>query len=756
MKLRCSFVILTAFLCSCIDEPISGTETSSLGFYSSSKKILNELNEKKKNNAEHFMMGLACKDEKKLKKSIYHFANSSFDSYRKTGLKLFPQPVYSFMNSFHFKSPFYNDAAYQIADLFFEYKEYKYVVKFIDLISSSGTGLYRDAIILKSKAYSKLKEYDNAIESLNELHNLDKRSSKLVTIRKASIYELKGDYQDAVLSYISIIKAAPNSWQSTIAVTRIMSILLKFPVQMNDNDYLKIIQALYYSGKYKQSLKMLYRKQNAGTPAERTEYQLRSLIRTKKIKTVKKILIEKKTDPVQYNHCLKITADELWTMKSQYRAVPYYKKISASEFEPDSKESLKKLIIFYEDRKNPVFRIYLSKYLKKYPSSPTVGYFLWIQARNLIRDRHFQKANEYLKKYLSNFPKGKYSDRCRFWIYKIHAGTKKSKIAEKAAEELLYINPDSSYTWALIKEITPMYNLKNLKRDFKKALATGDKTKQSFFHSILLFREKNFQKREIRIQRLNRTEKKSFLQLEKDIKNAALDNKKTVRLLEKYFAIGNTRAIKREMNMIRDSAKNINIVTAYLAGKYNNHYLYINSIYRLLKIYNLREDISIMPLSIIKKLSPLAFNNCIAKTAKKNKIEKNMIYAVIKAESEFNNNAVSPAGAAGLMQLMPGTAKDMAKKYKINKPDIKDPCTSIILGTGYLSWLKSYFKGKFELMVAGYNAGAGNVNKWLKKIPSSDKDFFTECVPFNETRYYMLKTNKFLSQYRLIYPEIKQ
>ncbi len=83
--------------------------------------------------------------------------------------------------------------------------------------------------------------------------------------------------------------------------------------------------------------------------------------------------------------------------------------------------------------------------------------------------------------------------------------------------------------------------------------------------------------------------------------------------------------------------------------------------------------------------------------------------------------------------------------------DLKDPCTSIRMGAHYLKWLKGYFNNDFEEMVAGYNAGAGNVNKWKKNRDYEDDDYFIALLPFDETRGYILRTRKFHMQYEIVY-----
>lgn len=91
-----------------------------------------------------------------------------------------------------------------------------------------------------------------------------------------------------------------------------------------------------------------------------------------------------------------------------------------------------------------------------------------------------------------------------------------------------------------------------------------------------------------------------------------------------------------------------------------------------------------------------------------------LILAVIKTESNFYKNAISPAGARGLMQLMPTTCESLAKKLNI-ECDPFDAQTNVHLGTYYLSRLFKYWNGNWEMAIASYNAGAGGAKKQLEK-----------------------------------------
>ncbi len=103
-------------------------------------------------------------------------------------------------------------------------------------------------------------------------------------------------------------------------------------------------------------------------------------------------------------------------------------------------------------------------------------------------------------------------------------------------------------------------------------------------------------------------------------------------------------------------------------------------------------------------------------------------------------DARSHAGALGLMQLMPATARETARRYSIplgNNNDVLVPERNIALGTAYLSQLYGQFQGNRVLASAAYNAGPGRVRQWTRDLPSMPADIWIETIPFDETRAYV-------------------
>lgn len=126
-------------------------------------------------------------------------------------------------------------------------------------------------------------------------------------------------------------------------------------------------------------------------------------------------------------------------------------------------------------------------------------------------------------------------------------------------------------------------------------------------------------------------------------------------------------------------------------------------------------------------------------------LEGALVAGLMRQESEFNTRAVSHAGARGLMQLMPGTAREVAGKLGIGySADLltRDPAYNIRLGRSYLTRMVARSGGYVPLAVASYNAGPGNVDKWLRlngdpRDGSIDPIDWIESIPFSETRNYV-------------------
>ncbi len=124
------------------------------------------------------------------------------------------------------------------------------------------------------------------------------------------------------------------------------------------------------------------------------------------------------------------------------------------------------------------------------------------------------------------------------------------------------------------------------------------------------------------------------------------------------------------------------------------------------------------------RLRSLPFGGLILESAARNDVDGFLIAAVVEAESSFNPSAVSPAGAVGLMQVLPSTADFV----RIGAKDPLEPKTNLEVGTRYLGWLLELYDGDLELALAAYNAGPGNVNRYSGIPPFPETERYVERV----------------------------
>ncbi len=146
---------------------------------------------------------------------------------------------------------------------------------------------------------------------------------------------------------------------------------------------------------------------------------------------------------------------------------------------------------------------------------------------------------------------------------------------------------------------------------------------------------------------------------------------------------------------------------------------------------------------------PLRHDDIIRQQADDKDLDPALIAAVIYAESRFRDQT-SPAGARGLMQVTPATAEEIARRSggtEFEQGDLADPQINIAYGSWYLNWLLERYGGNSALAVAAYNAGTGNVDRWIVADPGMDVDE----IPFPETRAYVRKVLDARRQYRRTY-----
>lgn len=149
---------------------------------------------------------------------------------------------------------------------------------------------------------------------------------------------------------------------------------------------------------------------------------------------------------------------------------------------------------------------------------------------------------------------------------------------------------------------------------------------------------------------------------------------------------------------------------------------------------------------------PLVYSDLVIHHTNVNNLSAGLIYGVMRAESAFNPTVRSPAGAVGLMQLMPATAKMTAhEKGTFNAKKLLEPGYNISIGTRHFKDLLKGYDGEEIYAIAAYNAGAASVARWRKAFNRLSMDEFIENIPYQETRDYVKKVYASAATYRQLY-----
>ena len=156
---------------------------------------------------------------------------------------------------------------------------------------------------------------------------------------------------------------------------------------------------------------------------------------------------------------------------------------------------------------------------------------------------------------------------------------------------------------------------------------------------------------------------------------------------------------------------------------------------------------------------PKAYKQFVEKWANKEDVPEELDWAIMKQESQFKKEAISPVGALGLMQIMPMTGYKMSKlrgDSDFSPTQLLNPPKAIELGSAYLRRLSKKLNENYGLVAAAYNAGPHRVDIWTKSFGHLEADEFIEHIPFAETRNYVKKVLTNMQIYRELYTGKKE
>ena len=155
------------------------------------------------------------------------------------------------------------------------------------------------------------------------------------------------------------------------------------------------------------------------------------------------------------------------------------------------------------------------------------------------------------------------------------------------------------------------------------------------------------------------------------------------------------------------------------------------------------------------RLYPMTYAEVVDRYAREYAIDPFLVMAMIRVESNFRPQIVSPKGAVGLMQVMPATAADMAARIGIDDfdpgQDLVEPETNTRIGVSYVADLVREFGPRAAVVLAAYNAGRGTVRHWLEQQVWDGDPGRLEKVPYDETRRYVARVLTTVQWYQRVY-----
>lgn len=282
----------------------------------------------------------------------------------------------------------------------------------------------------------------------------------------------------------------------------------------------------------------------------------------------------------------------------------------------------------------------------------------------------------------------------------------------------------------------------------------GYKEKELFYYYLYLFDKKNSEEWK---KNILKEFPLSFSAFRISNRNISIDNKNLIEKIKKETNLSLNAKIKfdkiqylLEFGLINE-AKDISLddlnnnekIIAY--DCFYNHLIksndYFNSLKYMRSIIEILYDSNyyiIDDMDILIRLYPVPYQDLIFKYSEIHGIDPAYSFAVMREESNFKNDIVSYMSAVGLMQIMPATGKFISQKLNINNYDLTDPEDNINMGIYYLKFLHRYYDKK-EYILACYNAGPGNAQRWFKNYKSYPDNIILELIPIYETKNYVRK-----------------
>ena len=230
--------------------------------------------------------------------------------------------------------------------------------------------------------------------------------------------------------------------------------------------------------------------------------------------------------------------------------------------------------------------------------------------------------------------------------------------------------------------------------------------------------------------------------------------KKGLKKAQDLFFLGLDHFAKWELYSMERRTRNKDFLKSLMFEYYRNKIFHRSSHIGTWYLADLRAHLGLhLGASLWQFSYPRAYEALVLKESENFKVPPELIWSIMKAETNFRLDSVSPVGAKGLMQIMTRTGRKVASLMGgyLKENELLRPETSIRVGTRYLQRVLKKFEGRIPLAAAAYNGGPHRVHAWLSQFGRLQMDEFIEHIPFKETRNYVKKVVRYYTIYNLLY-----
>jgi len=403
---------------------------------------------------------------------------------------------------------------------------------------------------------------------------------------------------------------------------------------------------------------------------------------------------------------------------------------------------------------------YYEKHVKAYPNSKITHDILWYLAWDREDHKDFEAAKIQFEKLSNQRPLGTRGEESAFRVGLLNFRQKRYDSALKEFDKLRNKFPESVYVPASFYWSARAFLAKTDTLSAKKVI---DMINARYPLNYYGFRARQLFG-DTAVSPIRISDSVWYSRIDKIAKNEKIDISASADALDNLLLgifLG-TLGLRDESELLFEPIENRSLKNYPIVISLSKFYAKTGSVYHSYRLARRifwalpQEQRSEFSPQYAKLMYPAAFAKDVEASAQKYDVEPQLIWAVMRQESMFSPQIMSPVGAIGLMQIMPYTGKEIAedlKKESFETNYLLTPELNIEFGTYYLSKLLKLANGDFVQAIAGYNGGLHNVKKWLKNNAdiADDEPFFVECLGFAETRGYVKKVLENYWVYKMIH-----